>query len=67
MCCQLGEPARVDDHAVAESEPEPAADHDRDEGDEGRLEQEAGLHHASAEADRAQNADLLAPLHDGAR
>ena len=51
---------------MGDDEAEDGADDDRGERDEGRLEQQAGLHRAALEADRAENADLLAAFDDGA-
>ena len=49
----------------ASSQAESGSDDDRGERDEGRLEQERGLHHPRPESDRAHDADLLPPLDDG--
>ena len=50
----------------ATARPEERAEHDRRERDEGGFDQEADLHHPAAVSDRAQDADLLAPLDDRA-
>ena len=54
------------DHVVGEDQRQAGADEDRRQRDERRLEQEGRLHHPALEADRAQHADLLAPLDDRA-
>ena len=58
-------PLVVDD-VPGEQQPERRSDDDRGERDERGLEQEGRLHHSAAESDRAQHADLLPPLDDGA-
>ena len=59
--------ARVADDVPGEQQAESGSDDDRGESDEGRLEQECGLHHSRPESDCAHDADLLASLDDGSR
>src|SRR5690348_3549181 len=49
-------PGRRVDDVVRDEQAEAGADEDRRERDEGRLEEQAGLHHPALEADRAQDA-----------
>jgi hypothetical protein len=53
------------DHVVRDDQPEPCAHDDRGQRHERGLKQEAELHHAPAEPDRAEHPDLLLPLDDG--